>query len=138
MKTHSKLTWNFRIKIQIPILLNISVLLDIKANLPETSPFFVCPNGFGEHLISNLYSIYLGCITLVIPRKKVPWPPWPTTYCWLLIVIIFPSGLQSCCNLIVIDYSDFSTMILPKKVANGPFYVEKGYVVHFFLQKKDC
>jgi hypothetical protein len=31
-------------------LFNISVLLDVQANLPETSPFFVCPNGFGEHL----------------------------------------------------------------------------------------
>ena len=32
------------------ILFNISALLDVQANLPETSPFFVCPNGFGEHL----------------------------------------------------------------------------------------
>ena len=39
-----------------PILFNISVLLDVQANLPETSPFFVCPNGFGEHLFSNVYS----------------------------------------------------------------------------------
>jgi hypothetical protein len=37
-------------------LFNISVLLDVQANLPETSPFFVCPNGFGEHLFSNVYS----------------------------------------------------------------------------------
>jgi hypothetical protein len=43
---------------------NISVLLDVQANLPETSPFFVCPNGFGEHLalvstfISNVYSTW--------------------------------------------------------------------------------
>jgi hypothetical protein len=29
---------------------DILVLLDVQANLPETSPFFVCPNGFGEHL----------------------------------------------------------------------------------------
>jgi len=42
----------------IPILLNISVLLDVQANLPETSPFFVCPNGFGEYLFSNVYSIW--------------------------------------------------------------------------------
>ena len=34
---------------------NISVLLDVQANLPETNPFFVCPNGFGEHLFSNVY-----------------------------------------------------------------------------------
>ena len=42
---------------------NISVLIDVQANLPETSPFFVCPNGFGEHLF-YVYSTYLGCITL--------------------------------------------------------------------------
>ena len=35
---------------------NISVLLDVQANLPETSPFFVYPNGFGGHLFSNVYS----------------------------------------------------------------------------------
>ena len=40
---HSKLTWKFRIKIYIPILFNISVLLDVQANLPETSPFFCLP-----------------------------------------------------------------------------------------------
>ena len=33
---------------------DISVLLDVKANLPKTSPFFVCLNGFGEHLFSNV------------------------------------------------------------------------------------
>ena len=38
-------------------MINISVLLDVQANLSETSPFFVCPNGFGEHLLSNVYSI---------------------------------------------------------------------------------
>ena len=27
-----------------------------EANLPETSKFFVSPNGFGEHLFSNVYS----------------------------------------------------------------------------------
>ena len=43
---------------------NISVLLDVQANKPETSLFFVCPNGFGEPLFSNVYSMYLGCITL--------------------------------------------------------------------------
>ena len=37
---------------------NISVLLDVQANLPETSSFFVCPNGFGEHLFSNIYSAW--------------------------------------------------------------------------------
>ena len=29
---------------------NTSVLLDLQANLPETSPFFVCPNGFAHWL----------------------------------------------------------------------------------------
>ena len=33
-------------------------LLDVKANRPDTSPFFVCPNGFGEHLFSNVYSTW--------------------------------------------------------------------------------
>ena len=40
------------------LLFNISVLLDVQANLPETSPFFVCQNGFGEHLFSNVYSTW--------------------------------------------------------------------------------
>ena len=40
---------------------NISVLL---ANLPETSPFFVCPNGFGEHLFFKN-----RCITLFWMRN---------------------------------------------------------------------
>ena len=43
---------------------NILVLLIVQANLPETSPFLVYPNGFGEHLFSNVYSTYLVCITL--------------------------------------------------------------------------
>ena len=34
----------------VPDRVNISVLLDVQANLPKASPFFVCPNGFGEHL----------------------------------------------------------------------------------------
>jgi hypothetical protein len=38
-------------------LFDISVLVDVYANLPETSPFFVCPNGFGEHLFSNVYTL---------------------------------------------------------------------------------
>ena len=42
---------------QIPILFNISVLLDVQTNLPETSQFFVCPNGFGEHRFSNVYVV---------------------------------------------------------------------------------
>jgi hypothetical protein len=39
-------------------LFDISVLLDAQANLPETKPFFVCPSGFGEHLLSNIYSTW--------------------------------------------------------------------------------
>jgi hypothetical protein len=35
-----------------------SVLLDVQANLPETSPFFVWHNGFGEHFFSNVYSTW--------------------------------------------------------------------------------
>jgi hypothetical protein len=42
----------------VSILFHISVLLDVQANLPETSPFFVYPNGFGEHLFSNVYSTW--------------------------------------------------------------------------------
>ena len=37
---------------------NILVLLDVQANLPETSPIFVCSNGFGEHLFSNVLGMY--------------------------------------------------------------------------------
>jgi hypothetical protein len=32
---------------------------NVQANLPETSPFFVCPNGSGEHLFSQMF-IVLG------------------------------------------------------------------------------
>ena len=42
---------------------NISVLLDELANLPETSQFFVCPNGLGEHLFSNVYSTWHVYVT---------------------------------------------------------------------------
>ena len=38
---HFKLTWKLRIEIKIPSLFNISVLLDVQANLPETNQFFV-------------------------------------------------------------------------------------------------
>ena len=37
---------------------NISVLPDVQANLPETSPFFACPNVFGDHLFSNVFSTW--------------------------------------------------------------------------------
>ena len=33
--------------------------INVQANLPETSPFFVCPNGFDEHLFSNVYSAWM-------------------------------------------------------------------------------
>jgi hypothetical protein len=37
---------------------DLRFLLEIQVILPETSPFFVCPNGFGEHLFSNVYSTW--------------------------------------------------------------------------------
>ena len=46
----------------VPILFNISVLLDVQANLPETSR-----NGFGDHL----YFKCLGCITQPISIMKI-------------------------------------------------------------------
>ena len=41
-------------------LFNTSVLLDVQANLPETSPFLSAQmaNGFGEHLFPNVYSTW--------------------------------------------------------------------------------
>ena len=36
---------------------NISVLLDVQTNLPETSPFFVCPNGSSEHLFFQVFIV---------------------------------------------------------------------------------
>ena len=43
------------------------MLLDVQANLAETSPFFVYLNGFGEHLFSNIDSILgmynFGCLS---------------------------------------------------------------------------
>ena len=27
----------------------------VQANLPETSPFFICPNDLGKHLFPNVY-----------------------------------------------------------------------------------
>ena len=46
---------------------NISVLLDVQANLPETSLFFVGPNGFSEHLfqmfiVLGMYNFGFGFI----------------------------------------------------------------------------
>ena len=43
---------------QVPIWFNISVLLDVKANLTKISLFFVCPIGFDEHLVLNVYSTW--------------------------------------------------------------------------------
>ena len=60
-------------KIQIPILFNISVLLDVQANLPETSPFFVSQNSFGEHLFSNVYSTW-DVQLWGIPGKQIALP----------------------------------------------------------------
>ena len=37
---------------------SISALLDVQANLPETSPFFVYHNGFGEHLFSIFIELH--------------------------------------------------------------------------------
>ena len=39
---------------QIPVLFNISVLIDVQANLPETNPICVCP----KHLFSNVCSTW--------------------------------------------------------------------------------
>ena len=50
------LTIDSGLKSRFLFLFNISVLLDVFANLPETSPFFVSPNSFGEHLFSNIHS----------------------------------------------------------------------------------
>ena len=48
--------------------------LDVQANLPETSPIFVCPNGFGEYLFSNVYKGQLNSelIYEVIVSPKMP------------------------------------------------------------------
>ena len=59
-----KKTFEINLKIQDQNLdpyfcFDISVLLDVQADFPETSPFFcVCPNGYGEYLFSNVYSIW--------------------------------------------------------------------------------
>ena len=50
-----------RIKSKIDSLIEsyfVFVLLDVQANLPETSSFFVCPNGFGEYFFWNFYSTW--------------------------------------------------------------------------------
>ena len=47
---------------EIPILLDISVLLDVQTNLPENSP-----NGFGEHLFFKCLHIVLGMYNFAQP-----------------------------------------------------------------------
>ena len=44
-------------KIELFMIL-VLVLLDVKANLPETSPFFICPNGCAEQLSSSPYDTW--------------------------------------------------------------------------------
>jgi hypothetical protein len=59
VKKHSRLTWKFRIKISRFLFCSIfHFLLDVQANLPKSSPFFGCPNGFGEHHFSNVYNTW--------------------------------------------------------------------------------
>ena len=50
VKKHSGLKSRF-----LFCLICILVWLDVQTNLPETNPFFVYPNGFDEHLFSNVY-----------------------------------------------------------------------------------
>ena len=59
--------WNkLSLKDTRDILFNISVLLDVQAILPETSPFFVSPNGFGEHLFFQMF--------IVLVMHNFGWP----------------------------------------------------------------
>ena len=51
MKKHAK----FRIKIWIPILFSIQVLLDVKANLPETCPFLSAQMA----LVSTFFQMFI-------------------------------------------------------------------------------
>ena len=53
LKKNSNYLDNSGLESRFLFCLNISVLLDVQANLPETSPFFVYPNGFGEHLFQG-------------------------------------------------------------------------------------
>ena len=54
-------------------------LIDVQANLPETSLFFVCSNGFGEHLfqtfiVTGMYTFALLANSLVcIARTRYAW-----------------------------------------------------------------
>ena len=43
----------------------------------RNQPFLICPNGCAEQLFSNVYSMYLGCITL--------W--WGLIFCFLFVLI---------------------------------------------------
>ena len=55
---YSKLIENSGLKFRFLFCLTFQFYLMVQANLPETSPFFVCPNGFGEHLFSNVNSTW--------------------------------------------------------------------------------
>ena len=79
VKKHFKSTWKFRILIQIPFLFNIPVLLDVQADVPETSPFFVCTNGFGEHLFHMF--IVLGMYNFVGTTNE----HLPRVFIWLIV-----------------------------------------------------
>ena len=48
----------FRMKSKLLYELRFYVLHDLQANLPQTSPFSICPNGFSEKLPSNVYSTW--------------------------------------------------------------------------------
>jgi hypothetical protein len=51
--------WSFKLQnLLLEVQINILLLLDVQTNLPETSQFFVCPNGFGERLFSTVYSTW--------------------------------------------------------------------------------
>ena len=54
----------------ITILFNISILLDVQANLPVTSPFFVCPNGFDEHLFQIIIVLWM-CMVPKYPSAEM-------------------------------------------------------------------
>jgi hypothetical protein len=48
--------WSFKLQnLLLEVQINILLLLDVQTNLPETSQFFVCPNGWADQL---LYSVY--------------------------------------------------------------------------------
>ena len=70
VKKQSKLIWKFRVKISILILLDISVLLDVQANLPETSPFLSAQ----MTLVGSFFQMFiaLGMYNFGIMKKLPP------------------------------------------------------------------